>query len=384
MEGMEPPARSAGSGPEGRAHIVDGALAAALGVAAVTDALSPGSSWPEPHAVSAVLAAGAAGFLLWRRKRPEVSFVGAMGCLAAIAVLLGHYETGTSVLIALVAAYSVGAYGTRSLVAAGAGLGFAITMGLGQPIDKGVVGTVWTAVALLLPFAAGTVVRRLRERASRLEADHVDAVAAAEAAAAAERARIARELHDIISHGLGMMILHAGVAEQVLERDPGQAREALGTIRTAGTEAVSELSTLLDLIRGDADVPRDPQPTLVDVERLVASTRSSGLHITLDREGDVRPLPAAVELNAFRVVQEGLTNAIKHASGSWVTVVLRYEPEALDVEVRDSGGATGSAGGGHNGLVGLQERVTVFGGRLEAGAQPTGGWRLRASFPTAS
>jgi signal transduction histidine kinase len=170
----------------------------------------------------------------------------------------------------------------------------------------------------------------------------------------------------------------------VLDRDPARARQALAQIRQTGQEAIAELSTLVGLIRADASTSADPQPTLADLERLVETTRAAGLDVHVDTQGLARPLPAAVELNAYRVVQEGLTNALKYASRARVTVVLHYQSGNLEVEVIDDGCGAARGRGGRHGLSGLRARVAIFGGRFEAGSQPGGGWRIRASFPTAS
>jgi len=167
-------------------------------------------------------------------------------------------------------------------------------------------------------------------------------------------------------------------------RSTGQTREALRLIRATGQEAITELGTLVGLIRDEQPLDRDPQPTLREVERLVATTRSAGLAVTVQTEGQPRDLPPSVELNAYRVIQEGLTNALKHAPGATVGVLLRYHPGGLDVEVRDDGAGTAAGPGTRRGLIGLRERAAVFGGQFEAGRDPEGGWKLRASFPTAS
>jgi signal transduction histidine kinase len=224
----------------------------------------------------------------------------------------------------------------------------------------------------------GTV-RALGRRTATLETEQT--VAAAKAAEE-ERRRIARELHDIISHGLGLVVLQAGVADQVLDRDPDRAREALAQIRRTGQEAIGELSTLVGLIRENPPTSADPQPTLADIERLVDSTRAAGLDVHIQTLGPPRSLPAAVELNAYRVVQEGLTNALKHAGHAKVDVLLHYRSSDLEIEIADDGRATQRGNGGGHGLPGLRERVAVFSGSFEAGRQPEGGWRIRASFPT--
>ena len=196
-----------------------------------------------------------------------------------------------------------------------------------------------------------------------------------------ERRRIARELHDIISHSLGVLVLQAGAAEQVLERDPERAREVLHSIRATGQEAIGEMGTLLGLIRGEAVASREPQPSLADLDRLVAKMREAGLDVGLEIQGERRPLPAALELSAFRIVQEGLTNALKHAGPAHTCVRLRYGDDELEVEVADDGNGNGNGRGNRRGLAGIGERVAVFGGRLDAGPRPDGGWTLRAGFP---
>lgn len=178
-------------------------------------------------------------------------------------------------------------------------------------------------------------------------------------------------------------MLQAGAAELVLERDPPKAREALRLIRSTGQQATAELSTLVSLVR-DPPPPangREPQPTLTDVDRLVAATKSAGLAVQLRRSGAVRELPAIVELNAYRVVQEGLTNALKHARAAQVLVLLQYTDRGIAVEVSDGGDGSRPGPGGRRGLPGLRERVEVFGGQFNAGPDPRGGWAVRASFP---
>jgi signal transduction histidine kinase len=370
-----------------RAPLLDIAVALSLATYAGLDAFRT-PDWPEPRPASAGLALTSACFLAVRRISPLVSFAGALGALAVVYVAFGHYEAGASVLIGLVAAYSVGAYGRNLPFAVAVLAGFAATTGLRQPAAEAVPDLLWTCVALFLPLAVGLTARRLRGQARAAE-DRATVLkqeqqALAEAAASEERRRIARELHDVISHGLGVVVLHAGAAEQVLDRDPDKARDALRLIRSAGQEAITEMGTLVGLIRDEPGPGRDPQPTLGDIERLVATTRSAGLAVQVRTEGKERDLPASVELNAYRVVQEGLTNALKHAGRAEVRVVLRYRADGVEVEVSDDGAGTGQGPGAHRGLIGLRERVAVFGGRFEAGRDPRGGWKVRASFPTGS
>jgi signal transduction histidine kinase len=360
-----------------RSSAFDVVVAVALAVVGILDALRSGS-WPQPYVASAALVAFSALCLAWRRRRPLLAYTGTMGALAVVAVGLGHYEAGSSIIIAFIATYTVAVYGDNLAYAIAVGLIFAVSSGVGQAPGEAVWDAAFSVVVLALPFVAGVTVRALGRRTATLETEQT--VAAAKAAEE-ERRRIARELHDIISHGLGLVVLQAGVADQVLDRDPDRAREALAQIRQTGQEAIGELSTLVGLIREDPPTS-DPQPTLGDIERLVESTRAAGLEVHLHTLGPARPLPAAVELNAYRVVQEGLTNALKHAGRANVNVLLHYLPSNLEVEIVDDGRAAQRGSGGRHGLPGLRERVAVFGGRFEAGSQPEGGWRLRASFPT--
>ncbi|WP_078655774.1 sensor histidine kinase [Streptomyces fulvoviolaceus] len=370
-----------------RSPLLDVVLALLLTAYVGLDALHT-SDWPEPRWASAALAMTSAAFLAVRRVCPLISFTGALGALAAVYVALGHYETGSSVLVALVAAYSAGAYGGNLPFALALLAGFAATTGLGQPAQEAVPDLLWTFTALSLPLAVGLTAQRLRSRVQTAErrADLLkrEQQALAEAVADEERRRIARELHDVISHGLGVVVLHAGAAEQVLDVDPGKAREALRLIRTTGQEAIAELGTLVGLIRDEPRPELHPQPTLSDVERLVATTRTAGLAVRLRTEGMERDLPASVELNAYRVVQEGLTNVLKHAGRAEVRVVLRYCHDGVEVEIADDGTGASPGPGAHRGLIGLRERVAVFGGRFEAGPDPRGGWKVNASFPTTS
>ena len=370
---------------ERRSRALDVGIAVGLGAYAGLDALQT-MDWPAPRPVSAVLAVTAGASLALRRSHPLTALAGSMGALSAVSVLLGHYEAGSSVLIALVATYSAAAYGRNRPFLLAVIAAFSATEGLQEARAEALPDVLWTAEALTLPVTVGLAVRRQQGRAHTAEQHarqlELDQPALAEAAALEERLRIARELHDVISHGLGVVMLQAGAAELVLERDPPKAREALRLIRSTGQQATAELSTLVSLVRDPPANGREPQPTLTDVDRLVAATKSAGLAVQLRRSGAVRELPAIVELNAYRVIQEGLTNALKHARAAQVLVLLQYTDRNAAVEVSDDGDGSRPGPGGRRGLLGLRERVTVFGGQFNAGPDPRGGWAVRASFPT--
>lgn len=378
-----------------RPPLPDLALAGVLLVYGELDAFLTGE-WHGDHAVTGVVVALMAASLAFRRTAPLVTLAVPVAGLAGLSVAYGGSETGANLFILLAATYSVALYGPDPMAAAVVyGITAVVHTAL-TPEVHGVGDWLWEPVMFTLAFGVGMA---MRGRQSRSDALAARAEALAVAAAEEERRRIARELHDIVSHGLGVMVLQAGAADQVLDRDPARAREALASIRAVGQEAIGEMGMLLGLIRGDGRTPLEPQPSLADVEALVARTREAGLGVELEVEGERRPLPAALELSAYRIVQEGLTNALKHAGSARARVVLRYRADDLLVEVADDGAvasATSSSGpapnssapGSRRGLAGVGERVAVFdgrlavfGGRLEAGPRPDGGWTLRAAFP---
>ncbi len=197
-----------------------------------------------------------------------------------------------------------------------------------------------------------------------------------------ERARIARELHDVVAHAVSVMVVQAGAAEQVVTDDPEYARKALATIRTTGADALTEMRRLVAMVRDDDD-PGDlrPQPGMGGLEALVDDARSGGLDVSFSAEGDVRALPTGLDLAAYRIVQEALSNVRRHASASRVEVIVRYAPDSVVLEVRDDGtGGHGDVTHGH-GLIGMRERAALYGGSLEAVASDGRGFTVRAVLP---
>jgi signal transduction histidine kinase len=199
-----------------------------------------------------------------------------------------------------------------------------------------------------------------------------------------ERARIARELHDVIAHHVSMIVLQAGAERRVLEQ-AGEQDEVLDTIERTGRSALAETRRLLGMLRASDDQPLAPQPRLRDVPLLIAQVREAGLPVELEVEGDARDLPDGVELSAYRIVQEALTNALKHAGDAHTRVRIRYRPQSIEIEVTDDGAGeaesdTARSDGGH-GLVGMRERVALYGGRFSAAGLPDGGFVVRVSLP---
>jgi signal transduction histidine kinase len=228
------------------------------------------------------------------------------------------------------------------------------------------------------------LVRRVvgdRERRAQLAERERDL--AAREAVVEERARIARELHDAIAHNVSMMVVQAGAERRVLEEEAsGATREVLVTIERIGRGALTEMRRLVGMLRSDAGEPLAPQPGLDDLPTLVGQVREAGLPVQFQVEGERRELPVGIELSAYRIVQEALTNALKHAGEAHASVRVHYRADSLELEIVDDGGGAAApvASGGH-GLVGMRERVALYGGRLDAGRRPSGGFAVRVLLP---
>ncbi|WP_405607711.1 sensor histidine kinase [Streptomyces sp. NBC_01508] len=236
-----------------------------------------------------------------------------------------------------------------------------------------------------------------RVRLSALEREQADAL---RRAVEHERGRIARELHDVVTHNVSVMVIQAGAARKVMAASPDEAREALLTVEAGGRAAMSELRHVMGLLTMDTEGSAGPdgaggagelapQPGLDQLETLVGRVRDTGVPVEVTVAGPARPLPAGVELTAYRVVQEALTNMVKHAAGATAAVAVEYGADHLRVEVTDTGGTPGHSGatgatattGNGRGLIGLHERLAVYGGTLHAGPRPLGGYRVQALIP---
>jgi signal transduction histidine kinase len=198
-----------------------------------------------------------------------------------------------------------------------------------------------------------------------------------------ERARIARELHDAIAHHVSMMVVQAGAERRVLPPGQESTRDVLSTIERVGRSALTEMRRLVGMLRGDGSDDLAPQPNLAAVPALVEGLRDAGFPVELQVDGERRDLPVGIELSAYRVIQEGLTNALKHAGRAHVRVHVRYGPNSLELQIADDGlGQPAALPEGGHGLAGIQERVALYGGELEAGRGSDGGFVLRVLLPT--
>jgi signal transduction histidine kinase len=245
---------------------------------------------------------------------------------------------------------------------------------------------VFTGIAFSIAWTIGfTISRKFREadeardRASRAE---LEREVRAHAAVADERARIARELHDVVGHSVSVMTVQASAARRLLWPHQEKEREALLVVEQTGREALAEMRRMVGVLRRPEEAPAlAPQPSLEYLDRLVAHAREAGLPVELRIEGEPVQLPAGVDLTAYRLVQEGLTNALKHARAQHAEVIVRYGDGNVELTVSDDGLGRGDGDKGGHGLVGMRERVSVYGGELEVGPRAEGGYRLRASLP---
>jgi signal transduction histidine kinase len=336
-----------------------------------------------------------------RRRMPERMLLLAIG--VGVAQLVLDVATTPANFSFLVIIYTVAATGARwaSRLALGVGLCAASLAQLRWPEqDSSVLGyvalVIFTTVPFVLAWVLGDSIRtrrayyeQLEERATRLERERE---AQAKVAVAAERARIARELHDVVAHNVSVMVVQADGAAYVLDAAPDQAKQALETISSTGRQALAEMRRLLGVLRtGEHQEGGEyvPQPDVEQIDELVQQCRSSGLPVDFKVEGTPRPLPSGVELTAYRIVQEALTNTRKHGGpNAGASVRLVYFDDGLGLLVEDDGkGAPhelyeegGLDGQGH-GLIGMRERVGMVGGTLDAGPRPGGGFRISALLP---
>jgi signal transduction histidine kinase len=245
----------------------------------------------------------------------------------------------------------------------------------------------WTTLIFTLAWfigaALGTRTEQARELQERVEIAERDRANAAVRAAYDERARIARELHDVVAHSVSVMVVQASGVRRLLQDDQEREREALLSVEQIGRQALSEMRRMVGVMRtaGDERADLAPQPGLDHLDRLIAQVEEAGLPVSLRIEGERPQLTPGVDLSAYRIVQEGLTNALKHAKGAHAEVLVRYEGSTVKLEVSDDGSAEPNGDGQGHGLVGMRERVALYGGTLDAGPRAGGGFLLRAELP---
>ncbi|MER7274792.1 histidine kinase [Dactylosporangium sp. NPDC000244] len=334
--------------------------------------------------IGALVALGSTAPIAWRRTHPVVAAL--VGSAVWLIPTDGFLLVGYPAAVLLF--YAVTAYvNDRHLAAATVLIGTIFGIA-GSAMQGVIVGEYVGAVLVVLaPAAVGVLVRRQRGRNRRLEelTRHLEQERdrRERSAVADERARIARELHDLVAHAVSVIAVQADAAEAALEYDPALAKRPIAVIRGSAVEALIEMRRLLGVLRADAGDPdREPLPGLAQLPALVDRARDGGQAVDLAVDGTPVPLPPSLDLSAYRIVQEALTNATKHAPGAPVTVGLHWLPDALRIEVCDRGpGARSVPSPDAHGLVGMRERVRIHGGSLEAGNAADGGFAVRALLP---
>lgn len=375
-----------------RAHddspgLVDALIALAIAVTGTVDLAQSNIYRPVGQWVGALLLTS--GALLFRRRAPVI-------VLAAVLLLQATVHTGEAAddpafqfLATFLACFSVGAHvRLRVSVAsiAGAVVFFAVyNLSRGADWESAVFGGVlfwmaWT-IGLSLHFSQQRK-EEAETRAVQLESEGAERV---RAAVADERARIARELHDAVAHSVSVMVLQVGAVRRRLRDEQDSEREMLTRVEQTGREAVTELQRMLGLLRREEpDAGLAARPSLARLDELIEQVETAGLPVELRVDGEPHPLPTGVDVSAYRIVQEALTNVLKHAGRARAAVHVRYHPTEVELEVIDDGRGRSDGGedqGLGHGLVGMRERVALFGGRLETGAMPTGGFAVRARLP---
>jgi signal transduction histidine kinase len=419
--------RSAARRPvlSGVSYAGDAALAAAVTIAAVVTAIEgylyisysptrvlPGVTYvigppaPHPH-LPAMLSLALLGVVLttaplaFRRTYPTSAF----GVILAASIATGSYTTAITIAAAIFAAYCAVAYSRYRRTTLLALLAGAIIVTVAYPQATAQVPERYTPLLVLAPTVAlGNMMRMWRQRAGesaeRLRLAQAAHEAETRRAVETERARIASELHDVVTHNVSVMVVQAGAARRVLDSSPGDARAALLAVEASGRTAMTELRHLLGLLApaepiappGAAGAPGGvgaddgalrPQPGLANVPALIDRVRAAGLEAELSVTGTRRHLPQGLDLAGYRVVQEALTNVIKHADQAPAAVRIEYRAHDLLIDVANeapAGPVTGPGGGGGRGLIGLRERIAIYRGSLDAGPRPGGGWRVRATI----
>jgi signal transduction histidine kinase len=346
----------------------------------------------SPLVVAMALEAGLTLTLLARRRfpfgAPAAMLVGGTALSFVDGRLIPYSFSGF--LSALAAAFLLGSLTDRRQSLVGLGLALAAVVVIaGNDPEGETTDFFFIPLVFFAAWLAGFGLTRRLEQAQAAEDEArrvaLEREAEARVAVSEERARIARELHDVVGHSVSVMTVQAAGVRRLLKPEQEREREALLVVEQAGREALAEMRRLVGVLRRPEEAPAlAPQPSLQHLDRLVEQAREAGLPVDVQIEGDPTELAAGVDLTAYRLVQEGLTNAMKHAQATRAEVIVRYVGDAVEVVVSDNGRgfSDGKAESGGHGLVGMRERVAVYGGDLQAGPRPEGGYTLHARLPT--
>jgi len=379
---------------ERRALFLDAVLAVSLGIVSIFVATRVAQAEGTTVQAGAIALLVVQTVALTVRRRWPMAVYSVVGIGTIAYAWLGYPQSvgGFGVLIAI---YTVAAHVPlrEAIVAAGIYVvGMALSL-IGFSRDSGTSFDVVFAdflvnlLALILAWTVGVTIRTrrayvaaLEARAELLEREREDN---ARLAVALERGRIAREMHDVVAHNVSVVVVQAAAAERMVETDPERARQAMRDVAATGRQALTEMRRLLGVLRDGASDDLGPQPGVAELRALAGTVEDAGMQVELSVQGEERPLPASAALSVYRIVQEALTNSLRHAGPARARVILRYLPDALEVQVSDNGvgGMPADEHGGH-GLIGMRERVALFGGELTAGPRPEGGYAVVARIPT--
>jgi signal transduction histidine kinase len=368
----------------------DWIVAAVLAAASLLQiSLTPGPVHQQVlGALFAVVACATVGF---RQRYPAAAGVTAQGLLALDFLTWHNLAAGGWTIAWFCSLYGLAVWSSRWRFAAG--VAFVGVTDL-SPVGRDADPAHWSSTAV--GFAVGSVVvmlllrRIVGDRDSKARLAERERDVAAREAVVEERARIARELHDAVAHSVSMMVIQAGAERRVLGPDGGSTRDVLQTIEQVGRDALTEMRRLVGMLRTDSADRLTPQPTLADLPTLMTQVGEAGLPVEFRVDGERRELPVGIELSAYRIVQEALTNALKHAGRAHACVSVRYGPDSLELEIADDGDGDGAHGahgaqaevpGGGHGLVGIRERVTLYGGTFDASPRRGGGFAVRVLLP---
>lgn len=358
-----------------RPTLVDTAVAAVFVTAAELEAAFEAVS--VPRWLDGLVALGFTAPLAWRRRRPVAVLATMVAAVLVYGVIEQEGAHQTLVPALAFASFTAGYEAREELRWAAPAV---VVAGLAIAAATGYLGgdLVFALVIYVGPWA---LARALRTRGRRLEELSAGVARVEEQATAAERARIARELHDVVSHSISVIAVQTQAIRRRLGAEHAREIDELMALETTARQAMGEMRRLLGVLRADEDrLPLAPQPGLDQLPRLLERTRAAGLSVELRVEGEATPLPPGLDLAAYRVVQEALTNVLRHAGRATARVVLRYGADAVEVEVADDGRGPASSLRGH-GLVGMRERVALYGGTLVVGAGERAGYRVLARLP---
>lgn len=324
--------------------------------------------------------------LALRRRFPLSVLCVVTGAMATETLITTPLQGMSGLIAFVVAVYSVAAHTERRRALAGLAISL---VGAAALLSDDPADYAFSAFTTGAPWLAGRGLRTARSRARELERLTAQLTSEREErarlAVATERARIARELHDVVAHSVSTMVVQAEAGEALLDGHPERAREAFQSIQHTGREALAEMRRLLGLLRhGDPELALVPQPSMVHLETLLTRVRDAGVTVDLKVEGQPWPLPPGLDLSAYRIIQEALTNTLKHSGGARAWVSVRYQAQALELEIVDDGHSADDGTDGGQGIAGMRERVTLFGGELNVGRRAVGGYSVRARLPLQS